>query len=67
MERWYNLAALVLWPHSNSVAIKLQPLLHDGIGSAVNTLQANVRACKQQSTEFQEFHEMVHRLVKHVP
>ena len=66
MERWYHLAALVLWPHSNSVAIKFQSLLHDGIRSAVNTLQANIRACKQQSTELQESHEMVCRLVKHL-
>ena len=66
MERWYHLAALVLWPHFSSVAIKLQSLLHGGIGSAVKALQANIRACKQQSTELQESHEMVRRLVKHL-
>ena len=66
MERWYNQAALVFWPHSNSVAVKLQSLLHDGIHSAVNALQANIRACKQQSVELQESHEMVRRLVKHL-
>ena len=36
MERWYSQAALVLWPHSKRVVIKLQSLLHSGIPSAVN-------------------------------
>ena len=66
MERWYSQAALVLWPHSKRVVIKLQSLLHSGIHSAVSTLQANIRDCKQQSAELQESHEMVRRLVKHV-
>ena len=39
MERWYQQAALVLWPHANRVAIKLQLLLHNGFENAVKTLQ----------------------------
>ena len=66
MERWYSQAALVLWPHSNRVAIKLQSLLHDGICSAVDALQANIRGCNQQSAELQESREMVRLLVKHL-
>ena len=63
MERWYQQAALVLWPHANSVAIKLQLLLHNGFGNAVKTLQDKI---KEQSTESQEYHEMVHHLVKYL-
>ena len=55
---------MVLWAHSNSVAIKLQSLSHDGVSGAVKALQANIRACEQQSTQLQESNEMVRHLVK---
>ena len=45
------------------MAIKLWSLSHDGVGGAVKALQANIRACKQQSTQLQESNEMVSHLV----
>ena len=43
MERWYQQAGLVLWPHVNRVAIKLQLLLHNGFENAVKTLQDKIK------------------------
>ena len=47
------------------MAIKLRSLSHDGVHGPVKALQANIRSCKQQNTELQECHEMVHHVVKH--
>ena len=44
MERWYRLAALVLWFSYNTVSVKLASWTKLGIGSGIEKVQANIKA-----------------------
>ena len=71
MERWYSLAALVLWPSANKLALKLDTRSQYGMDNAAKKLQEDIAACHEKglaanSKEWQECQEMTQLMVMHM-
>ena len=69
MERWYSLAALVLWPSANKLALKLDARSQYGMDNAAKKLQEDIATCREKglaadSKEWQECQEMTQLMVK---
>ena len=69
MERWYSLAALVLWPTANKLALKLDARSQYGMENAAKKLREDIAVCGEKglgagSKEWQECLEMTQLMVK---
>ncbi len=69
MERWYNLAAIAIWPSANKLALKLDARSQYGMDNAVRNLQEDIAVCREKglaarSKEWQECQEMTQLMVK---